>query len=91
MIKWFIITIVGLYVNVLERPSAVQQPMAKRLSGYVAKFDPLNRKHTHTHIPHNPITTPQLPYPAIQTLRNCKDWGEQGDVITTTSTSIKES
>lgn len=29
MIKWFIITIVGPYANVLERPSVVQQSWAK--------------------------------------------------------------
>lgn len=51
MIKWFIITIVGLYVNVLERPSAVY---GLRLN----LMPPPAQNHTHTHT--HPTTHPTL-------------------------------
>ena len=58
MIKRFIITIVGLYVNVLERPSAVQRPWAG------AEFDPHNYTHAHTHThstPRSPLSSVLFP------------------------------
>lgn len=52
MIKRFIIAMVGLYVNVLERPSAAHPAWA------VAKFDPPT-----THMPHSPPLLPCYPKP----------------------------
>lgn len=88
MIKRFIITIVGLYVNVLERLSKQhRQPMA------VAKPPSQHHHHKHTHTHTRPTIQPPLSSAplAIQTPWNCMDRGEQGDVITAASTSIKDS